>query len=176
MGTNESVKDLIMWVGAKPYKTWLSFATEARVRGVCKRVLKAPRNITLGESRCYLIHGERVLSKVPVRVHSFQKKDGQCRYCGLSRNTVSEIPIECGEHMARRCTKSRRFIYGYFVIEKVMIADDEDADKVLDRMCGRLKEGGTYLLGPLTEYPTPKPYTGPSYVGFRYTERVTLGD
>jgi hypothetical protein len=67
-------------------------------------------------------------------------------------------------------------IFGYFEIEHVFQALADYASDEPERLCGNMKEGAWYITGPLFEYPTPKPYTGPSYVGFRYTERVTLGE
>lgn len=173
---NSTPKDLIMWVGAIPYKLWEGFANEARVRGVCKRVRVQPRGIVTGQSRCYLIHGQRVLTKVPVRVHSFQKKDGQCRYCGITREGYSQTLNICQEHNVRRAGKPIAFIYGYFPIERVWQATDEDIQNTPKRECGSLKKDGWYISGPLSEFTEPKRYTGPAYVGFRYTERVTVGE
>jgi len=185
-----AARDLIMWVGSGPYPTWRAFADEAHAMGVCKRVRAVPRGIVVGQSKCYLLHGERISTKVPIRVHMFQKKTGICRFCGISRDGYSQNLTECNEHMVRRAGKPRSFLYGYFVIEDVLVvgigqdAQDkllkahpgmnfaslstESAEAMSDRHCGSLKQDAIYLRGPLTEFPEPKPWQGGSYVGFRY--------
>ena len=161
-------RDLIMWVGSGPYPTWRAFADEAHAMGVCKRVRAVPRGIVTGQSKCYLLHGERISTKVPIRVHMFQKKTGICRFCGISRDGYSQNLTECSEHMVRRAGKPRSFLYGYFVIEEIATPTFEEVDRTPERGCGKLTTAGIYLRGPLTEFPEPKPWQGGSYVGFRY--------
>ena len=161
-------RDLLMWVGSGPYPTWRAFADEARAMGVCKRVRTVPRGIVTGQSKCYLLHGERISTKMPIRVHVFHKKTGICRFCGISRDGYSQNLTECSEHMVRRAGKPRSFLYGYFVIEEILKATEWTVENVSDRACGSLVTGGIYLRGPLTEFPEPKPWQGESYVGFRY--------
>jgi hypothetical protein len=100
----------------------------------------------------------------------------------------------CISRKVRRAGKPRSFLYGYFVIDDVLIVANDsevrgeylkahptvdfcfkseaEATSVPDRGCGSLKGEAIYLRGPLTEYPEPKPWQGESYVGFRYYTEV----
>ena len=49
------VKDLMMWVGEKYYPTIDEFITEARVKGVSKRIGTVPNSVS-DKSRCFLLH------------------------------------------------------------------------------------------------------------------------
>jgi len=166
-------RDLIMWVGSGSYPTWRAFATEAHAMGVCKRVRTVPRGIISGQSKCFLAHGERVVTQVESLTHGWQKIGLTCRYCGIGFDQHSRNPAPCRLHMLRRVGKPRSFLYGYFVIEEILSATQEVADKTPDRGCGKLNPGAIYLLGPLTEFPEPKPWQGGSYVGFRYYTEMT---
>ena len=158
--------------------------------GVCKRVRQIPKGIVIGQSKCYLLHGERVRTMIESTAHMWTKIGRTCRFCGIGFDQNSQNPAPCRVHKLRRCGKPRRALYGYFVIEDVMIVgsdqeaqdkymkayptvdfcfkSDERADVVLERGCGRLLKGAMYLRGPLTEYPEPKPWLGNTFVGFRY--------
>jgi len=183
-------RDLIMWVGSGPYPTWRVFADEAHAMGVCKRVRTVPRGIVTGQSKCYLVHGERVVTQVESSKHGWRKIGLTCRYCGIGMEPNSQNPAPCRVHKVRRAGKPKRAIYGYFVIDDVLVVgrdqeaqerymkayptvdfcfkSDEQAATVPDRGCGSLNIGAIYLRGSLTEYPEPKPWQGGSYVGFRY--------
>ena len=183
-------RDLIMWVGSKPYPSWESFAKEARVMGVCKRVRQVPVGIVIGVSKCYLLHGERVQTKVESTAHQYRKVTDTCLFCGVARIVNSQKPGPCRVHMVRRTGKPKRSCYGYFVIEDVMMVgkDQEAQDKLMkayptvdfcfksaiaaqevgERGCGSLKLGAMYIRGPLTEYPEPMTWQGNTFVGFRY--------
>lgn len=161
-------RDLIMWVGARPYPTWRSFADEALRMGVCKRVRQVPRGIMTGQSKCYLLHGERVRTSVESTKHQFTRVGEMCRFCGIDLEANSQNPAPCRVHKLRRTEKPQRSLYGYFVIEDVSIATKELADITPERMCGKIEPNGFYLRGPLTEYPEPKPWPGDTFVGFRY--------
>ena len=183
-------RDLIMWVGAKPYPSWRSFAYEAQRMGVCKRVRQVPRGIVIGVSKCYLLHGERVRTLVESTKHQFTRIGQMCRFCGIDRTANSQNPTPCRVHKLRRTGKPKRAMYGYFVIDDVLIVgsdleaqeklmkaypetdfcfkSDEQVEQVEDRGCGKLSKGAIYLRGPLTEYPEPKPWNGDTFVGFRY--------
>ena len=91
-----------------------------------------------------------------------------CRYCGVARITNSQNPAPCKVHKLRHHEKPVRAMYGYFVVEKVLKATEQDVAYEEDRGCGKLEEGAIYLRGPLTEYPEPKPWSGDTFVGFRY--------
>jgi hypothetical protein len=166
-------RDIIMWVGAEAYKTWRAFADEAARMGVCKRVKSRPNGITLGQSKCYLIHGERISTMTEIAEHSFVGKKGekltQCRYC--SANDFQNV--FCISRKVRRVGKPRRTIMGYFVIEHLWIPDETLADVTEDRLCGRPKVGGIYLCGPLTELAEPIPWPGDTFVGYRYYQAAT---
>jgi len=166
-------KDLIMWVGSKPYPTWQAFANEARAMGVCKRVRIVPRDIQIGVSRCFLLHGERVKALVESTVHSYCESSGLCHYCDIDRTANSQNPTPCTVHKIKRTGKPRRFIMGYFVIEEILKATVDDMTEKTDRLCGSLVPGGSYLKGPLTELPEPKPWPGNTFVGFRYYTEAT---
>jgi hypothetical protein len=161
-------RDLIMWVGSKPYATWEGFANEARIMGVCKRVRQVPVGIQIGVSKCYLLHGQRVHTKVESTAHIYAKVGGMCRFCGIDRTANSQNPTPCKTHLLRRTGKPRRSIYGYFVIEEVLGATEVEERDTPERQCGKVKMGAIYLKGPLTEYPEPKPWPGDTFVGFRY--------
>lgn len=161
-------RDLIMWVGSTYYSSWRAFADEARTMGVCKRVREAPKGIQIGVSKCYLLHGERVHTKVESTTHSYMESSKLCRYCGIDQTANSQNPAPCKTHLLRRTGKPRRSIYGYFVIEDVLKCDTDTVDTNTERLCGSQVIGAIYLKGPLTEYPTPKPWLGDTFVGFRY--------
>jgi hypothetical protein len=191
------VKDLVMWVGAKPYPTWRSFADEAKARGVCKRVRSVPKGITSGQSRVFLIHGERVTEKIRILRHSFRKANGICRYCGLSETEHSQTLKPCVERVVTRTGKPLAFIYGYFTVSDVLVVtnDPKSAEKYMkaypemdfcfksteqaateqDRGCGRLKNEAIYLRGPLAEFKDLIPWSGPAFVGYRYFDANTFG-
>ena len=183
-------RDLIMWVGSKPYPSWESFAKEARTMGVCKRVRQIPKGIVIGQSKCYLLHGERVRTQIESTAHMWTKIGRTCRFCGIGFDQNSQNPAPCRVHKLRRCGKPRRFLMGYFVIEDVLIVgsdqesqekymkaypntdfcfkSDEQALQVGDRGCGSLQKGAMYLRGPLTELTATKLWPGNTFVGFRY--------
>jgi len=161
-------RDLIMWVGSKPYPSWRSFADEAKIRGVSKRVRAVPKGIQIGVSRVFLLHGARVTTHVESTAHSYMKITDTCHYCGVARITNSQNPGPCKVHKIRHHEKPLKFLCGYFVIEKILTATEQDAAYEEVRGCGSLEAGAIYLRGPLTEYPEPKPWPGNTFVGFRY--------
>ncbi len=161
-------RDLLMWVGSGPYPTWRAFADEAARMGVCKRVRAVPRGIVSGQSKCYLAHGERVVTQVESVKHGFRKIGKVCRFCDIGFETNSQNPAPCRVHKLRRTGKPRRAMYGYFVIEEILKATKWTVENVSDRACGSLVTGGIYLRGPLTEVPEPKPWSEDTFVGFRY--------
>ena len=57
-------RDLIMWVGSTYYRSWRSFADEAKTRGVSKRVRSVPKGIQIDVSRVFLLHGERAITHI----------------------------------------------------------------------------------------------------------------
>ena len=193
--TSQQARDLIMWVGSTYYSSWRSFADEAKTMGVCKRVRQIPSGIQIGVSRVFLLHGERVHTRVESTVHSYCESSGLCHYCGIDRTANSQNPTPCTVHKIRRTGKPKRSIMGYFVIEDVLIVGSEQeaqdklmkaypevdfcfksteqAQQVGERGCGQLKIGAMYLRGPLTELPEPKPWPGNTFVGFRYYTEAT---
>jgi hypothetical protein len=162
------VKDLVMWVGAKPYPAWQVFADEAARLGCCKRIRNPPKDVTPGLSRVFLIHGERVTSQEKIKRHIFRKSGGKCYFCRLTREEHSQTLKPCVERVVTRTGKPLAYIYGFFVIGKVryVIDDPEKADKFREefkklnpeilgsqeagalevRGCGTLVSGGIYFV------------------------------
>jgi hypothetical protein len=64
-------------------------------------------------------------------------------------------------------------MYGHFVIEEILKPTPEEGAKTPLRGCGAVKPGAIYLYGPLTEYSEPKPWSGDTFVGFRYYTEAT---
>ena len=162
-----------MWVGSTYYSSWRAFADEAKTMGVCKRVRQIPVGIQIGVSRVFLLHGERVKTLVESTAHSYHEISGLCHYCGIDRTANSQNPTPCTVHKIRRTGKPKRSIMGYFVIEEIRRPNADQIELTEERGCGKLKEGGIYLYGPLTEYPEPKPWPGNTFVGFRYYTEAT---
>jgi len=132
------------------------------------RVRTTPRGIVVGQSKCYLAHGERYVTQVESSKHGFSKIGNVCRYCGIGFEPNSQNPAPCRAHQVRRAGKPRSFLYGYFVIEEILKATEWTVESTSERGCGSLVTGGIYLRGPLTEFPEPKPWSEDTCVGFRY--------
>lgn len=172
MAMSEQAKDLIMWVGSRSYPTWRKFADEAISRGVSKRIRTVPKGITLGVSKCWLIHGERVKTQIESTTHSYHKVGGMCRFCGIDRIANSQNPAPCRSHVLRRWGKPKRSIMGYFTIEEVFSPSMQDVQTEPARECGLLVPGAIYLRGPLTELKTPEAWPDRTFVGYRYYDRA----
>jgi len=149
----------MMWVGGKFYSRE-SFITEAKKMGVSKKIPFVPKDITIGESKVYLISD---MSEAE-RVAYFKEVK--------RRDTVArETAKATGEKQTRSgfgsYDRGNPIVFGYFIVKSIiyvvkkgMSVPEELAKRGVEsytyeeggfgsldeRGCGSLAIGGTYLL------------------------------
>lgn len=139
--------DLIMWIGRRDY-TITSFVREARRFGCCKRIPPhLPNQLEVGKSRIYLAHDTADEDEKEEQQEEERKPKEWHKW----------------DRQRRPYRRGKPRVFGYYIARRIEAVEDEDfppreldegvrvlsteaAKERPERLCGKQKPGGLYIV------------------------------
>ena len=121
-------RDICIWVGAQFYPTYEEYIEEAERLGCCRKVNHVPKDITIGESKAFLLHRE--YPEADAYLFGWYTIDHIIK-CSLEQQLYDEIWQDAkGLEITIPALKAR------------------DRERIPQRGCGGIDPPSYYLVGP----------------------------